>query len=368
MMNGTKFRPVLGLALVLMMAALFLGRQSYPVQTEVRDGVKTLTNPDFPRDGRYKAKLSEEMSCGGEGGPEAGILNRPIELDVDDLGNVYVMDMGDVNIKVYDSQGRFLRTIGRKGQGPGEFGGLAFFGLISGGRIGILDTMQHRVIVMTTDGRYLSGFPLEGYFRSLAVDGSDNIYLAKWGAVKEPEQLSTEFREVPYVTSLFRTDITGQTLVHLADFLGESMVMKSMGGGGVMSMGGLFTIVWTVGREGKLLGGFNGDYSLGAHDANGQIDFSFGRKYSPVKNMRFKGMAGQKKDMPPFRAVTIDEEGNVWVELFQAEDAKGDLYDVFTPDGIYSKQVAIEQRIDRFKTGKIYSIDRPEEGYPSVKR
>lgn len=367
-MNGLKLCLVVCAIIIASIAALSVEQKPYPAVSEIKDGVKTVANPDFPRDGRFTAKLTEEMSCGEEGGPEAGILNKPLELDVDAQGNVYAMDMGDVNIKVYDSQGRFLRTIGRQGQGPGEFGGLAFFRLLSDGRLCALDTMQHRIIIFAADGRYLSGFSLEGYFRAMSVDGQDKLYLAKWGAVKEPDQLSTEFQEVPYVTSIFRTDVAGKDLVHLADFLGESMVMKGMGGGGVMGMGGLFTIVWAVSSAGKLYGGYNGDYNLGAYDAEGKIEFSFGRKFTPVKNSRFRGMVGQKKTMPPFSAIAIDEDGNLWIGLIKADDAKGFLYDVFSGDGIYGKQVAIEQGIDRFKNGKIYSILRPEEGYPSIRR
>jgi hypothetical protein len=367
-MNGLKLWLVVCAIIVASTAAFSVGQKPYPAVSEIKDGVETITNPDFPRDGRFTAKLTEEMSCGGEGGPEAGLLNRPLELDVDAQGNVYVMDMGDVNIKVYDSQGRFLRTIGRQGQGPGEFGGLAFFRLLSDGRLCALDTMQHRIIILAADGRYLSGFSLEGYFRAMSVDGQDKLYLAKWGAVKEPDQLSTEFQEVPYVTSIFRTDIAGKDLVHLTDFLGESMVMKGMGGGGVMSMGGLFTIVWAVSGAGKLYGAYNGDYSLGAFGPDGIRGLAFGRAYTPVKNKRYRGMVGQKKTMPPFSAIAIDEDENLWIELIRADDAKGFLYDVFSGDGIYGKQVAIEQRINRFKNGKIYSILRPEEGYPSIKR
>ncbi len=367
-MNGLKLCLVVCAIIIASIAALSVEQKPYPAVSEVKDGVKTVTNPDFPRDGRFTAKLTEERSCGEEGGPEAGLLNRPLELDVDAQGNVYAMDMGDVNIKVYDSQGRFLRTIGRQGQGPGEFGGLAFFRLLSDGRLCALDTMQHRIIIFAADGRYLSGFSLEGYFRAMSVDGQDKLYLAKWGAVKAPDQLSTEFQEVPYVTSIFRTDIAGKDLVHLADFLGESMVMKGMGGGGVMSMGGLFTIVWAVSSAGKLYGGYNGDYSLGAFGPDGKRELAFGRAYTPVKNKRYRGMVGQKKTMPPLSAIVMDEDGGLWIELTQGDGAKGFLYDVFSGDGIYGKQVAIEQRIDRFKNGKIYSILRPEEGYPSIKR
>lgn len=367
-MRRFKLIPVLLLGIALAVSAFESGGQkSYPVVTAVKGGVKAITNPDYPRDGLFIAKLVEEMSCGEEATPEMAMLNRPLDLKVDDEGRVYIMDWGDTHIKEYDDQGRLLRTIGRKGQGPGEFDIPAFFGLMTGGRICVLDGRQRRATFLTNEGQYLSGFPLEGFFRSLAIDGQDRLFLAKWAAAEELK-LSTEFREVPYITSIFRTDSSGKEMVHLTDFLGEVQMMKAMSGG-VLGGGGLYTIVWNVNRQGKLYGGFNETYRLGAYGPDGKIEFTFGREFTPLKNARYTGQVGQKKTLPAFaRTIVFDDEDNLWLELYKDEKTKGYTYDVFSPGGIYLRQVKLDQRIYEFKKGKAYSIVRSEEGYPSIKR
>jgi len=369
-MNIRALRLFLCLIVIAVALPVFSAQQkTYPVTTEVKDGVKTVMNPDFPRDGRFVAKLSEEMSCGEEGGPDEAMLNKPLELRVDGQGRAYVMDWGDMNIKVYDAEGRFLRTVGRQGQGPGEFGTPSFFELLSGGRICLLDGGQHRVTIMTTEGQYLSSFLLEGFHRDIAVDGQDRLYLGKWAAAKEPDKLSAEFQEISYVTSVFGTDVTGKNIVHLLDLLGESVAMKGAGGGVVSMVGGGSMVVWVVDRRGRIYGGLNENLGLTVYGQDGKAELAFGREFTPLKNPRFKGMAGQKKNMPAFgRTVVFDEEGNLWIELTKDEKQKGLVYDVFSPDGIYLKQVQIEQRVGQFLKGKLYSLLRPEDGYPSVKR
>jgi len=64
----------------------------------------------------------------------------------------------------------------------------------------------------------------------------------------------------------------------------------------------------------------------------------------------------------------FDEAGNLWVELYKEDTTKEFTYDVFSPEGIYLKQVRTDQRIFQFKNGRVYSIVRPEDGYPSIKR
>jgi len=49
------------------------------------------------------------------------MLLEPAVVDADEAGKVYVLDRKAGQIKVFDPQGNFLRAIGRRGQGPGEF-------------------------------------------------------------------------------------------------------------------------------------------------------------------------------------------------------------------------------------------------------
>jgi len=90
---------------------------AYPFTIETVDGVKTVRNPEFPKEGVVRYALQEELTIGGESGGTESVLNRPLDLKLDSQGNIYVMDWGDVEIKVFGPDGQILRTIGKKGQG-----------------------------------------------------------------------------------------------------------------------------------------------------------------------------------------------------------------------------------------------------------
>jgi hypothetical protein len=57
----------------------------------------------------------------GENSATPFLLGEISGLAIDDSGRVYIGDFQDPRVAVFSSRGRHLATIGRKGQGPGEF-------------------------------------------------------------------------------------------------------------------------------------------------------------------------------------------------------------------------------------------------------
>ncbi len=43
------------------------------------------------------------------------------QVEVDKDGNIYVIDTRSYRVQVFDSHGKYRITLGREGQGPGEF-------------------------------------------------------------------------------------------------------------------------------------------------------------------------------------------------------------------------------------------------------
>ncbi len=83
-------------------------------------GVRVVVNPAEPLYGEIKLSLEEELRIGKEG-DERTQFYRVRDIAADPQGNIYVDDMSNGRVQVFDPQGAFLRTIGRPGQGPGEF-------------------------------------------------------------------------------------------------------------------------------------------------------------------------------------------------------------------------------------------------------
>jgi hypothetical protein len=65
-------------------------------------------------------QLVEELQIGSTSDPNRG-FTKIAAVDVDRDGQVYVLEARELQIRVYSPAGDLLRTIGRRGDGPGEF-------------------------------------------------------------------------------------------------------------------------------------------------------------------------------------------------------------------------------------------------------
>ena len=74
-MKGIKVILLLGFFSILF--ACTKTEDEYPVVIEDIDGVKTITNPDYPKEGVIEYTLVEDLSIGGDVDDEDYVFHRP---------------------------------------------------------------------------------------------------------------------------------------------------------------------------------------------------------------------------------------------------------------------------------------------------
>ncbi len=113
------------------------------------------------------------------GGPDAASeqesFRLPMDAALDASGNLYVLDAGNGRIQVFSARGEFQRTIGRFGQGPGEFDGPESLDVAPDGRIYVFDGGRFRVHVLTSEGRALAWFPVKETSQSIRCIDDDTL-------------------------------------------------------------------------------------------------------------------------------------------------------------------------------------------------
>ena len=94
-----------------------------------------------------EARLVPEVSIGELDGPEEYLFGRIGSLAVDDDRNVYVFDRQAYHVRVFDDAGVYVRTLGRRGEGPGDFGRAEAIAVLPDGRLLVRDPGNMRVQV-----------------------------------------------------------------------------------------------------------------------------------------------------------------------------------------------------------------------------
>ncbi|MDX2136776.1 MAG: TIGR03663 family protein [Chloroflexota bacterium] len=91
----------------------------------------------------------------------------PRDVAVDAQGNIYVADTGNKRVRVYDSQGNYLRDIGGSGAGEGRLNEPSGLAIAPDGRLFVADTWNRRVAIFAPDGSFQSAFMVRGWYDDL---------------------------------------------------------------------------------------------------------------------------------------------------------------------------------------------------------
>ncbi len=105
-------------------------------------------------------KATRELLFSFPSGDDANTnrLRAPTNIAVDPQGRIYVSDTGDFTIKIFDSSGKHLRTIGDLGLRPGSFALPKGIAVDREGRIYVVDAATGLIQLFNRDGELLMFF------------------------------------------------------------------------------------------------------------------------------------------------------------------------------------------------------------------
>ncbi len=340
-----------------------------------RDGVKHVMNPAQSIEPPTTIEMEEAWRIGGEDDEE--IFGVITDIIADDEG-IYLLDAQRNEIKVYSADGEYLRTIGREGEGPGEFRGAFSMLQLPGGNIGVLQAFPSKIVVLTPQGDPAGEFPLpeapDGGPRVLFAAGYAGENLALIYGINRPSEAG----------------FTQTRVLALVDGKGEKEIRLHSQDATVPAANALiaeekwdvFPIRRSSSSGGRAFSAVNfGEYSINVWDSEGRLDRVIHREYpdhvrtDEEKRRVLEIYQGFTRGIPipdityeiednfnQIRALQARDDGTLWVQTSRGTHGLAEgvaaIFDVFDTDGRFTRQVTLEGQGDALNDRYFFVKDR----------
>ena len=356
------------------------------------DGVIIVKNPKEPWNPELKIIFEEDLTIGAKEGDENYMFGSQVFINTDDEENIYVTDRDRKTVKKYSPNGNFLQSIGRPGQGPGEFQDISEVRFDSDGNIYLNDVKNQRISFLSKEGNYLKAIRARSTFEQVLINSRgyyiamsvDNVELGKgkkwhyfYGLFDENLNLIADFLRQPQeVNDLSRSNSPAQVL---ADYLSGIAFQPNVN--------------YVLDKNDMLYFGYPENYEIKVYSPDGMLLKIIQRDFEPLEitgrdkeyfeqnqslQLGNKMPAGEERKVfelvkypqykPAYARFTLMENGWIFVVVDSIRDGST-LVDIFDKDGEYLAQFETDISMDglSFNNGKAYAVATIDD-YKFIKR
>ncbi len=301
--------------------------------------VETRENPGKPAGPDAGRVLELEVVQVIEGEGESYFLAMPWDLQLDDHGNIFVKDLRrnqQVVLLKFSPEGRFLDSLVRQGEGPGEIYSFFYYTLV-GREIFLFDPVKRKYVFLDKNGGYLREFQLndQNFFSFLGVHENRLIYMRRIYPYERP---SSKLYDVE--GKIIGLEQDKKSRQELYSFSSKDFLISMAQGGGSRKWDPVNVV---MARDGRMFLNRTQEYLLEALDLNGGgLLFRFRRSYQrvPYEEKQADAEFSRKYNAPvrkyqdDIRTVMINRD-RLWVWTSTAAEDQGDLIDLFDFNGQY---------------------------------
>lgn len=343
-------------------------------EIEQVDGVRVVKNPKDPLYGEEIFEIEDELSIGVAEGQEEYMFSIINSIAVDDEENIYVLDMQLKKVRVFDSKGQYLNTIGKgAGQGPGEVRVPAQIQITSQNEIKIFDMPARSLNFFSLEGKFLRKTPLiKMPYPAKSIIDSNSDLIGYFMYVEEDEP----------ITALLKYNSNQEKQFKIAQIdpyrtrglyklpLQPSLLFDISKNDNVVWANSLKYEINIISPKGILLKKIIKEHTpieIAEQDKKEIVPAIFGKEtLSPEEEANFA------KYFDPINGISVDGENRIFIDtLEKTNERKYYYHDVFDSEGRYIARVGLPSWPTLsmvWKNNKLYTIEENEEGFPVVKR
>jgi len=162
--------------IVTVISLLFACSKKPTYKIEEVEGIKFVHNIEPEWGNKPKVELEFVKSIGGHDVTDENYqIYNSRDVIKDSEGNIYVVDSGNNRIQKYDSEGNYVTTIGKEGQGPGELLQPSSIIIDNENNLQVINLRNFRIEKFTRDGEFLKSYPMKRMFAIFRLLGTDKM-------------------------------------------------------------------------------------------------------------------------------------------------------------------------------------------------
>ncbi len=331
-----------------------------------QNGYILVENPSEPIYSDKILELKEELSFGGKTDQEEEYFwERLTQIEIDSRGRIYTLDIRSKKIHVFGESGNYQHSIGRFGQGPGEYQYPWCIDVYGKDNIAVLDFSRRSLLCYTPQGNFDKKADLSPY-------GTCQKFVLNPSG-KFIGQFSSRAVESLKIIDLENKDI----LVAAEKKYEKTPLLRAISP----------KLIWNIFKGDQILWGISDKYLINVCDDKGRVIRKITKPYKRIKippdemedyQNNVQRLHGGR-EIPPtfeqelpeyypvFQAFYTDDTGRIFVKTYEKSENGGFIFDIFDPDGKYLARTAFQTEYQIWRGNNMYTIEKNSDGYPVIK-
>jgi hypothetical protein len=324
------------------------------------NGVEVVRNPSTPLYRDAVLELQEEFTIKESDPGGRYLFVKPVSLLLDMKRNLYVLDLRAGHVLVFNEFGKYVRTIGKPGPGPGELEQPSAMAMCRD-ELAVYSSGDRRLAYFSLDGKHLRTVHSTAPLGQMRLDSKGNAF----AIVDVPDEKRI------YQTELQKFDRNLRYVRTLATYN--------------WSPPQYFTAVATfeLTPDDRVVYGNPESYECKIYDNEGTLLKRVQKKKPPTRIPReeieylkrnYSPLPGTTwEDLPkyyaPFYSIHLDDEGRVLFNTRAKMTGNKEMtWDVFDSDGRFLATINTKPLVDYLWANKrLYTVEENDKGFQIVK-
>jgi hypothetical protein len=318
-------------------------------------------------------------------------------------GRIVAGNGGSHELRYFDAQGRYLKSAGREGGGPGEFEGVGAPIAVGGDSIAVYDWNLRRISLWDPDGNFVRSFGIQFSSGSPVAVGplGDGSWLFSKAFSFSPGEITTVVRDT---AAYFRFDQRGELIDSIGRFASLEYFLQSSAQAAWATSLPFGRGFATAVASGGFYHGITDRYEILRYGLAGQVERVVRKVHRPVpvaeadveryKAERVENASSDNwrrrlermfaevpvpSTMPAFQTFEVDVLGYLWVAEYERPGADVQRWSVFdsegrllgtveTPSGLAVHQIGVDFLLASWEDDlgveyvRLYDLTRGREG------